>query len=320
VAATPVNTHSVSVVIVSWNTKTLLLDALRSFLPFRGVTGEVVVVDNASSDGSAEAVEREFPSARVIRNPVNLGFAGGVNVGLAAAKEPLVCLLNTDTLVVGDALRALVEYAAAHPEAGVVGPRVLNRDGTLQASCFRFPSLLNLFLSATYLYKLFPDSSVMNRERLAGVDLTRPTRVDVVSGCCFLVRRAVLEKVGLLDEGYFMYAEETDFCFRARKAGFEVHYAPVGEIVHFGGGSSRLASRKMFLEFRRSLLRFFAKNHGPLHALAARLLLFVFLLVRTPYWGLRSILPGSRRNEARARLGHHLAGMAFLASGRAKRT
>jgi hypothetical protein len=311
---------SLSVVIVSWNTKALLLDALRSFLPLRGITGEVLVVDNASSDGSAEAAEREFPEVRVIRNQRNLGFAGGVNVGLAAAQEPLICLLNTDTLVTGDALPRLVEYAASHPEAGIVGPRVTNRDGTLQASCFRFPSLLNLLLSATFLYKLFPGSSFLNRERFAGADLSIPRKVDVVSGCCFLIRRDVLARIGPLDEDYFMYAEETDLCFRARAAGFEVHYAPVGEIVHFGGGSSRLASRRMFLEFRRSLLRFFRKNHGPLQAFAARILLLVFLLVRTPYWMLRALLPGKLRAEARVRLGHHLAGMAFLASGRVKQT
>jgi GT2 family glycosyltransferase len=305
----------VSIVIVSWNTRQMLLDALRTFLPMRGFAGETIVVDNDSKDGSAEAVEQHWPGVRVIRNPRNLGFAGGVNVGLRAATRPLVLLLNTDTLVVGDAIPRLLAYAAAHPEAGIIGPRVMNRDGTLQTSVWRFPSLRNMLLSSTYLYKLFARSAWANRERMAGVDLSTPRPVDAVSGCCFLIRRQVLDQVGYLDEGYFMYAEETDLCLRAQRAGFQVHYAPVGEIVHFGGGSSRLQSRRCFLEYRRSMLRFFRKHHGRFAANCVRILLLVFLLVRTPYWALRSLIPDHLQREARARLGHHVAGIRFLLSG-----
>jgi len=302
----------VSIVIVSWNTRGLLLDALDSFLPLRGVSGEVIVVDNASADGSAEAVEKTWPEVRVIRNERNLGFAGGVNVGLRAATNPLVLLLNTDTLVVGDCIAQLVRYAEQHPEAGIVGPRVLNRDGTLQSSCFRFPSLPHLALSASYLYKLFPGSRWFDHERLGGHDFATPAPVDAVSGCSFLMRREVIERLGGLDEGYFMYAEETDFCYRAWAAGYEVHYAPVGEIVHFGGGSSKLASRRMFLEFRRSMLRFFFKNRGRARAQGARVLLALFLALRLPYWGLRALLPGPGRDRASGQLCNYLAGIAFL--------
>jgi len=308
----PVLLPEVSVVIVSWNTREMLLDALKSFLPVSAdVSAEVIVVDNASADGSAEAVEKEFPEIRVIRNPRNLGFAGGVNVGLRAARHPLVLLLNTDTLVVGDAIGDLLRYAAHHPEAGIVGPRVLNRDGSLQDSCFRFPSLRHLALSSTYLYKLFPGSRFFDHERMGGADLSRPQAVDAVSGCSFLVRKEVVDALGGLDEGYFMYAEETDFCFRAWRLGFEVHYAPVGEIIHFGGGSSRLASRRMFLEYRRSLLRFFRKNRGVASAQVARLLLTLFLVLRIPYWATRSAL-GSNPEHAAGQLRNYLAGVCFL--------
>ena len=308
----PSSLPRVSIVIVSWNTRTLLLEALASFLPLRGAEGEVIVVDNASADGSAEAVEAAYPEVRVLRNARNLGFAGGVNTGLRAAREPLVLLLNTDTLVLGDAIPKLLAYAQGHPEAGIIGPRVLNADRTLQRSYFRFPSLLNLALSSTYLYKLFPRSRFFNREYYAGLPTDRASAVDAVSGCAFLVRREVIEQVGVLDEGFFMYAEETDFCFRARAAGWSVHYAPVGEIVHLGGGSSRLQSRRMFLEFRRSLLRFHRKHGGPLAALAARGLLALTLLLRIPYWALRACLPGAARERARARLGNYVAGVRLL--------
>lgn len=301
-----------SVVIVSWNTQKLTLEALRSFLPVTGdLVLEVVVVDNASSDGSADAVEAAFPDVRVIRNPHNVGFAAGVNIGLRASRHPLVLLLNPDTRVVGDALERLIDYATAHPEAGIVGPRVLNADGTLQASRFRFPSLLNQLLAATYLYQLLPQSGFFNRERFGGRSVDLPEAVDAVSGCCFLVRRSVLETVGVLDEDFFMYAEETDLCYRAWHAGFEVHYAPVGEIVHLGGGSSRLASRRNFLEYRRSILRFFHKHRGTAATQAARVCLLLFLIVRSPYWALRSRF-GSDRANAAAQLGHYRAGIWFL--------
>lgn len=301
----------VSVVIVSWNTRELTLAALRSFLPCADPPLEVIVVDNASSDGSADAIEAAFPSVRVIRNPRNLGFGGGVNAGLLAARQPLVLLLNPDTRVVGDALPRLVDYAEAHPEAGIVGPRVVGEDGRLQASRFRFPSLWNQLLAATYLYQLLPRSRVFNRERFGGSPVDRPAAVDAVSGCCFLVRRSLLDAVGGFDESFFMYAEETDLCYRAWQAGFEVHYAPVAEIVHLGGGSSRLASRRNFLEFRRSILRFYRKHRGPRATQAARALLLLFLLVRIPWWALRAKL-GPERAAAAAQLGHYRAGVRFL--------
>jgi hypothetical protein len=298
-----------SVVIVSWNTRELTLEALRSFLPADDLSLEVVVVDNASSDGSADAIEAAFPGVLVIRNERNVGFASGVNVGLRASRHPLVLLLNPDTRVVGDALSRLVDYSIAHPEAGIVGPRVLNEDGTLQASRFRFPSLLNQLLAATYLYQLLPGSRFFNRERLGGGEAATP--VDAVSGCCFLVRRSVLDTVGVLDEDFFMYAEETDLCYRAWQAGFEVHYAPVGEIVHLRGASSRLASRRNFLEYRRSILRFFRKHRGALATQGARALLLLFLVARFPYWALR-VYAGRDREMAAQQFGNYRAGILFL--------
>jgi len=302
---------ALSVVIVSWNTRELILEALRSFLPAFGLELEVIVVDNASADGSAEAIEAAFPDIRVIRNERNIGFAGGVNVGLRAARHPLVLLLNPDTRLLGDVLLRLVDYADAHPEAGIIGPRVLNEDGSVQASCFRFPSLLNEVLSATYLYQLLPSSRFFNRERLGGRNFASAEPVDAVSGCCFLVRRSVLDAVGLLDEGFFMYAEETDLCYRTWQAGHEVHYAPVGEIVHLKGGSSKLAPRRNFLEYRRSILRFYRKHRGTLATQGARTLLLLFLVVRLPYWAIRA-RRGPDKETAAAQIGLYRAGIRFL--------
>lgn len=300
-----------SVILVSWNTRDLTLAALGSFLPARDSSTEVIVVDNASTDGSANAIEAAFPSVRVVRNDRNVGFAAGVNMGVRISRHPLLLLLNPDTRVLGDALSRLVDYADAHPQVGIVGPRVLNEDGSLQASRFRFPSLLNQLLSATYLYQLVPGSRFFNRERLGGREAMRPEAVDAVSGCCFLVRRSVLDRVGLLDEDYFMYAEETDLCYRAWQAKFEVHFVPTATIVHVGGGSSRLASRRSFLEYRRSILRFFHKHRGPIPTQAARALLLLFLVARLPYWTIRA-RRGPDREAAATRVALHRAGVRFL--------
>jgi GT2 family glycosyltransferase len=300
-----------SIVLVSWNTRQLLLEALAAFLPLP-FAAEVIVVDNDSADGSADAVEAAFPAVRVIRNPTNVGFAGGVNTGLRAAQAPLILLLNPDTLASAGAIASLVAYARAHPEAGVVGPKVLNRDGSLQASVFRAPSLGNLLLSSSYLYQLFPDSPLWNRERYGGRDPNVAGAVEAVSGCCFLLRRELLDRVGLLDDGFFMYAEETDLCLRARRAGFEVHYSAAGPIVHFGGESSRLVSRRMVVQLRRSLVRFARKHHGPVYALAVRALLALSLAIRLPYWGLRSLRGGEAGKNARQQAGHYWAGLGDL--------
>ena len=303
----------VSIVIVSWNSRGLLLEALQSLLPLAAVESEVILVDNASTDGGPEAAVAAFPDLHVIRNATNLGFAAAVNVGLRASRHPLALLLNPDTHVLDDAVVRLVDYADATPKAGIVGPRVLNEDGSVQPSRFRFPSLLNEFLAATYLYQLFPGSAFFNRERLGGRTDSGPEAVDVVSGCCFLVRKAVINEVGALDEVYFMYAEETDLCYRASKAGWEVHYAPVGTIVHLGGGSSRLARKRNFLEIRRSVLRFFHKHRGSWSAEAARILMLLFLVLRVPYWGARAILPHRDRAHCATQLRIYVAGIGFLA-------
>lgn len=304
----------VSVVLVSWNSRDDLPKALGSLLPLQGLEHEVVLVDNASTDGTAELVERDFPSVRVLRNARNLGFAGGVNVGIRATRLPFVLLLNPDAQVEPGAVGALVGHAARRPEVGIVGPRVLNPDGSLQSSRFRFPSLANLALSASYLYQLFPRSALWNRERFGGTPAAEPVATEAVSGCCFLVRRALLEEVGLLDETFFMYAEETDLCFRARRAGWQVHYVPQARVVHAGGGSSRLARRRNFLEFRRSILRFMHKHRGRPAAEAARVLLLLGLVLRLPYWSLRALGPGAGRAHARGELGNLGAALAFLSA------
>ncbi|MHC5025253.1 MAG: glycosyltransferase family 2 protein [Planctomycetota bacterium] len=298
----------ISFIVVSWNTRDMLLALLQRLEAIPD--SETVVVDNASSDGSADAVAADAPNVTLIRNDSNAGFAAGVNLGLGAARHPLVLLVNTDAVVDAEAIDTLRAYADAHPEAGIIGPRVLNEDRTIQSSCWRFPSLLNLFLLASCLYRVFPNSGFWNRERPAA-RLASAGPVDAVSGCAFLVRRTLLERIGTLDESFFMYAEDTDLCLRAWQAGCEVHYTPDAEIVHACGGSSKRASSRMAIEYRRSILRFFDKHGGRARTEAARLLLLLFVVVRMPVWGMRSLI-GSERRIARGKLADYLAGAGLL--------
>jgi GT2 family glycosyltransferase len=261
------NPVDISVIIVNWNTRDTLRDCLMSvYKQTRDISFEVIVVDNASSDGSAEMVKREFPEVILLQNNENRGFAAANNIGMAVAQGRYILLLNSD------------------PESAVVGCTVLNPDGTLQHSCFMFPSLLNMFLSSTYLYKLFPKSKFFGREQMTWWDRKGVREVDVVTGCLMLVRRQAIEQIGLLDERFFMYGEETDWCYRFKQGGWKVLFTPQAEIIHLGGQSSKQTSIEMTLQLRGSILLFIQKHHFWLEYKFACILVWLFFAIRIPFW------------------------------------
>ena len=218
-----------SVIIVNWNTESYLRDCLQSvFEATSGIEFEVIVIDNASSDGSVAMVEKEFPQVRLVKNPDNRGFAAANNQGMAVSQGRYVLLLNSDTIVLGDVIGATVRFGDAHPDTAVVGCRVLNGDRSLQRTCFMYPSLLNMFLSSSFLYKVFPQSRFFGRERMTWWDRTDTRDVDVVTGCYMLVRQEAIDQVGRMDESFHMYGEETDWCCRFKKAGWRVVFCPGG--------------------------------------------------------------------------------------------
>jgi GT2 family glycosyltransferase len=273
------------IIVVSWNTRDILRDCLASvYEQTRGISFQVIVVDNASSDGSAEMVRAEFPQAVLIENTENRGFAAANNQGMEIAGGRYVLLLNSDTIVLDGAIQKTLRFAESHPEAAVVGCRVLNPDGTLQRTCFMFPSLLNLVLAATYLYKIAPRNSFCGRERMGGWERDAVREVEVVSGCFMLVRREAIERVGLMDEEYFMYAEETDWCWRFKKAGWKSLFYPDAQIVHLGGQSSRQVRIKSLIQLRLGLLQFMFKNRSSLVFRCAGLLIALFLWLRVSFW------------------------------------
>lgn len=281
----------VSIIIVNWNTREILSDCLRSvYEQTSNIDFEVIVVDNKSSDGSVNMVKNNFPWVLLLENNINRGFAAANNQGIEISKGRYVLLLNSDTVVLDKAIEKTIAFAEVHPKAAVVGCKVLNPDRSLQSSCFMLPSILNLTLWVTYLYKLFPKSSFFGRERMNWWDRDSVMDVDVITGCFMLVRREAIEQVGTMDEQFFMYFEETDWCYRFKQAGWMNVFMPEAEIIHLGGASSRQVRIKTVNQWRKSMLLFYKKHKSFLAYITAWILITLFFLTRVPYWWFKRIL------------------------------
>lgn len=254
----------ISITICSWNTREDLRACLHSLELARGEAEyEVIVVDNNSNDNSADMVAEEFPWVRLERLYQNLGFAGGHNHAIQLRKAPHAFPLNSDTIVHPGAIRKVLDFAAAHPDYGIVGPKLLNPDGSLQFSCRRFPNPVAALFRNTPLGKLFPNNRFTRDYLMQDWDHTKPKEVDWVSGAAFLVRKEVIDKVGLFDEEYFMFCEDVDWCWRTWKAGFKVVYYPEAVITHAIGRSTDKAPNRMIGRFHKSMFRFYRKNMLP---------------------------------------------------------
>lgn len=260
-----------SITICSWNTlddtRACLasLELLRTECSF-----EVIVIDNGSSDGSPDMIEAEFPWVRLIRSAQNLGFTGGHNACLATREAPDALVLNSDTIVHPGALRTMVDYSKANPEVGILGPKLLNPDGSLQFSCRRFPNPVAALFRNTFVGKLFPNNRWTREYLMADWTHDAPRAVDWVSGAALYVTKHAIDTVGVLDEEYFMYCEDVDWCFRTHRAGLGVMYLPTAVITHAIGTSSSKAANKMIVRFHRSMLRFYRKNMVPTQPVIVR--------------------------------------------------
>jgi hypothetical protein len=288
-----------SIIIVNWNVRDFLKQCLDSI--YRNVTGlsfEVILVDNASSDSSVEMVRERFPHVRIIANTKNAGFCRGNNQGIAASKGEYLVLLNPDTEVEEGALQTLINFAQEHPDVGIVGPMLLYPGGVLMPNGTLFPTLRLALLGATgliYVRCLSSDLECYGREDFAGV-----AEVDVVSGACMLVRRRIFEQIGGLDEQLFMFYEEPDFCLRARKAGWHVFYVPQARVFHHWDGVGQSVKQDQIAAIRRQLRSeylYFRKHHG---------LSVAVLLRAVGVWALatRTVLIVIRRARNRKRARH----------------
>jgi N-acetylglucosaminyl-diphospho-decaprenol L-rhamnosyltransferase len=261
---------------------------------------ETIVVDNGSTDGTVELVRERFPDVRLVEQP-NLGLAAGWNRGIESASGRFVLLQNADAWIAGDAVEALLAFADDHAQAAIVAPKLLNPDGSLQRSVRGFPTLWRLATEYYFLRKLAPRSRALNAFYAGDFDHGETREVEWVMGASLLVRRDAIDAVGLADSAFFLFSEETDWCYRFHQAGWTVVYHPGAEVVHVSGAAH---GGRMFKENVRSHLRFFAKHHGAREADRARRLML---------WALR--LRGLVFRADRGRMYRELA--AWLASGSA---
>jgi hypothetical protein len=282
---------AISIVIVSWNTRDFLLDCLESIKTNDpNVSMEIIVVDNASTDGSPEAIENKYPDVHLIRNDRNDGFAKGNNIGIRESKGRYICLINSDVKVLPGCLTQLYDYMENHPDIGIIGPRMLNADLSRQCTCRHFPTLWNIFCSATALYKLFPKSRIFSGDQMFYFKHDIIRDIDVLAGCFLMVRREAFDQVGYLDDQFFMYSEDVDWCKRFWQAGWQVVILPEAESIHYGGASSANDPLKFSVAQEKSLFQYWRKHHNRLsfavlfciivlqHALriAPEVLLYVF--------------------------------------------
>jgi N-acetylglucosaminyl-diphospho-decaprenol L-rhamnosyltransferase len=237
---------------------------------------EVIVVDHGSTDGTLDLVRERFPDVRLIEQGNN-GYGAGLNAGFRASSPRYWLVINSDAWVIDDAVVRLVAFADDHPDAAAVAPRLRNPDGTLQRSVRGFPTLWRLATEYFFLRKLAPGSHALNAFYAGDFDHGSARAVDWVMGSCFLVRRAAADQVGLFDEDFFLFSEETDWLYRFHEAAWSVWFTPEAEAVHVGGATH---GGRMFVENVRGLVRWFAKHRGPREAARARRLLIVALRLR----------------------------------------
>ena len=264
-----------SIVVVSWNTCDLTRACLKSIFSTVGdIESEVIVVDNASQDGSADMVEREFPDARLIRSQENLGFTRGYNLGLRQAKGDFLMIANSDLELLPGSAAAMIEFLKAHPGVGMVGPKLISPDGTIQVNGQRFPTFLREVLGLTRLYRnrFIRDWHDMKLGPLRK-DFTVDADVDTLAGACMMLPRHVVEQVGLLDELFFMYYEDVDWCLRVKQAGWKIYYLGEVGVIHVASQSAiKYGLPKANAVLFASQYLYWRKHHGLLRALVLRML------------------------------------------------
>ena len=280
-----------SVCIVNWNTRDFLrecLTALETF-PAQGAETEIIVVDNASTDGSAALVAEEFPDVYLVASPENVGYAQGNNEALARAQGDWVLLLNPDVVVRLGSLSSALRFGRDHPDAAAIGARLVGADGETQRSVRGFPDPWPVLWEYLGLPRLFPRSRVFGAYRMTWFGYDRPARVDQPMGSFLLIRREALDQVGLLDPQFPIFFNEVDWCWRAkREHGWQIYYTPDAAVTHYGGGSTRQVKARMIRESHQSLLRFYEKHYrGRITPLTFR------LITRAVAWNERRRLRGA---------------------------
>jgi len=305
-----------SIVIVTWNGKRYALECLESLhaCPTE-VPIEIIVVDNASRDGTPEAIRTRFPDVNVVQNQANHGFAKANNMGVALSRGKYVCLINSDVVVSPGCLDRMLALMQTNPDIGILGPKMLCPDGSVGLSVMRLPTVWNTLCSAVALNSIFPNSRLFAGFSVKSDAIRTVKDVQVVTGWFWMVSRTALMQVGGLDERFFMYGEDIDWCRRFREAGWRVVFCGGAEALHYGGASSADTPARFYVEMRRANLQYFHKHHGTLGAVGYTLAIGIHELARIAGYSLSYCYDRSRRIEASRKVRRSLSCLRWLVGG-----
>lgn len=290
----------ISVIIVNWNTKKLLLDCVDSLYKTTHQSKiEIIVIDNASTDNSVSALRSSFPQVHVVANPSNLGFAKANNIGIMKAKGRFICLINSDVKVLDGALDQMSRYMDAHHEVGAVGPLTYRGNMIIQKNCRKFPTLRNLFCEEFFLNRIFPGISFFQGRDMIQYDYQSIMEIEALAGCFLMVRRDIVDQVGVLDERFFFYSEDVDWCKRIHNAGWKLIHYPKAQIIHYGRGSSSNAPIKFQLQLLKANWQYWRKHKSLLECFLFRLIKFTGTATRAMAWRMISLIPSSKQSKAK---------------------
>lgn len=271
-----------SIVIVNYNAKKYLEQCLNSiYKNSLQINIEIILVDNGSTDNSILMIKKKFPTVKLIENRKNEGFVKAANKGIKLCKAKYILSLNNDTFIYQKSLAELLKFMNSHPEVGISGPKVLNSDGTIQHQCKRgFPTISSAFYYFLGLHRYFPKSKVFGHYLMTYLDPEEINEVDSVSGACLMVKREIVEQVGLLDEDYIMYGDDLDLCYRIKKIGWKIYYVPTAKIIHYGGISSRKIPYKGVIWFYRAMYIFYKKHYAEKSNFVISIIVYSVILLK----------------------------------------
>lgn len=305
----------ISIIIVTWNGKEFLDKCLQSI--FDNVSNcrfETIVVDNASIDGAPDLVKEKYPQVRLIRNSENLGFAKANNIGIKESTGEYVCLINSDVVVLKNCLELMCQYMNEHPKIGVLGPKVLYPDNSLQLSCREFPTLWKNMCHAMALDKLLPNSDFFSGYEMVNWPHDSVREVDYLSGCFMMVRQSAIEHVGLLDDDFFFYAEDKDWCKRFWKTDWKVVYYPRAKAIHYESGSADKDPVKFYVQQAKANLQYYSKHHSRSAQIAFILTVIIHQIVRVFGYSVLYLIKPSKREIALQKIKRNFARLGWIFS------
>jgi GT2 family glycosyltransferase len=302
-----------SIVIVTWNGKRYALQCLESLHANPAqVTTEIIVVDNASTDGTPAAIRAGFPQVRVIENQDNLGFAKANNIGIAESRGKYISLINSDVVVFAGCLDKMLSVMERNDDIGIMGPKMRCQDGSTGLSVMQLPTVWNTLCAALALHSIFPKSKSLAGFSMKSDAIRTITDVQVVTGWFWMITLTALQQVGGLDERFFMFGEDIDWCHRFGKKGWRVVFCGEAESLHYGGGSSEEAPSRFYIEMRRANLQYFQKHHGMLGAIGYALAIGIHELARIAGYSTSYCFDRRKRMEAFAKVHRSLSCLRWL--------